>query len=112
MTAKRKSVPEPDMSLAEACRRKESAIARRREFDLDVARGKFLLIADVHTTWSRIITGLRNGLLSIPNKIRMALPHLSVADVETIRELIRSELTYAALNRGFKPTIEATDDDS
>jgi len=98
-------------STIEAQRRKEIALALTRQLQYQKARDAVLPIEVIQPVWSRKILGLRNAMLSIPTKLRMRLPHLSVQDIETIRESIRETLTEAAMARGLTPTIEAADDD-
>ena len=72
--------------------RKERAAAERLEIQNATARDELLPAADVRHAWGDIIRDVRAGLLAVPSRCGAALPHLSVADVESIDGEIRAAL--------------------
>jgi hypothetical protein len=92
-------------TLAEAQRRKEIALCLTRELQLSKAKGEVVLLGDVKQGWARIIMAVRSAMLGIPSTLRLQMPHLSVADIEKIREIIKAALTAAALS-DVPPAVE------
>ena len=66
--------------------------AERLEIQNATARDELLPAADVRHAWGDIIRDVRAGLLAVPSRCGAALPHLSVADVESIDGEIRAAL--------------------
>jgi hypothetical protein len=85
-------------SFAEAQRRKEVALCLTRELMLAKAKGEVVLTAHVKSGWARIVLATRNAMLGIPATLRLRIPHLSVGDIEQIRQIIKDALTSAALS--------------
>lgn len=94
--AKRKPDPE---SLADARRRKETALADLRELELRQKSGELVEAKGIETRLVDVFTKCRTKLLGIPSRARQALPHLTVADIGTIEELIREALEDLAGER-------------
>jgi hypothetical protein len=70
MTARRKVPEDPDISILEATRRKEAALARRRELDLARARGELIKLSSVAPAWARVMGATRNAMLAVPAKLK------------------------------------------
>ncbi len=84
------------VSLADARRRKELALAELREIELAKERGSLIPVRDVELGWVRILTAARTRLLELPTRVKQAVPGLTPKDVETIREIVREALTDLA----------------
>ena len=56
-------------------------------------------MADVKATWASVIGAVRNALLGVPAKAKQRIPHLAVAEVGVITDLIREALGAVADGR-------------
>jgi hypothetical protein len=54
-------------------RKKEITLASMRQFQYDVARGKYVAAENIQPTWSQIVLAGRNAVLAVPGKARMLL---------------------------------------
>jgi hypothetical protein len=105
MTAKRKASPDAAMTLVEAQRRKESALAKMREHQLDVVRGKYVAVTAVQSGWSRIVSATRNAMLELPSNARLRL-QLTEEQARGLEKMVRETLTRVAMQE--QPKYEPT----
>lgn len=83
------------VSLAEAQRRKECALAMTREIALEKIRGNIVLMSDYEPSWARIMTAIRNAMLAVPGRARLTIG-LDANQAEALRKLIHDALRAAA----------------
>ena len=70
------------------------AKAKRAEFELGLLEGRVVDKAEVETQWCRLLTRLRQGIMSIPDRIANAA---SVAEAVVLcRDIARGELNAVA----------------
>jgi phage terminase Nu1 subunit (DNA packaging protein) len=60
------------------------------------ARGELVPATQVAATWRTIMTGVRARILAVPSRVRLALPHMTRAEVEIIEREVRDALTESA----------------
>lgn len=89
MTAKRKEPPAPthleNWSLAEASRRKECAIARRREMEADIMAGRLVNAAEIENCIRSDYAVTAQRLLQIPSKVAPRVAAMrTAAEVEAL----------------------------
>lgn len=84
------------ISLAEARRRKENALAELREVELAEKKGGLVPARDVEIRWAGIITAARTRLLELPTRVKQAVPELTPAQVELVRAMVHEALTDLA----------------
>jgi hypothetical protein len=53
-------------SLMASRRRKEAALATRRELELAQLQGEWMRVSDVRATWARVVLAIRSGFLALP----------------------------------------------
>ncbi len=58
--------------------------------------GQLVDAADVERTWSEMLIGVRNTVLSLPTRIRQRLPHLTLGDLNVMDAVVREILAEAA----------------
>lgn len=95
--ADRSAPPSEDLegeSLADARRRKESALADLREVELAAKRGELVERARVIGGWSDMICAAKTSLLTIPSRLREAGLPLDAA--ELAERIIRESLEHLA----------------
>lgn len=89
--------PEDGMTSTE---RLKSAQADLAELKYKEAAGELVPVEDVDRRLVAVFSQCKTRLLAIPSRTRQALPHLSAADVTTIRDLIREALEELAVSDG------------
>lgn len=94
-------VAAPDWSLAESTRRRQAAMARLAEIEVQRAEGKLIEVEVVLRLWARIMLGIRQFVLGLPNTIAFEAPALSAADKARLEQICRDGLEDAALGHGF-----------
>ena len=98
---KKKSVTDAipvDESYYEARRRKEMAVAKLRELELEAARGDFVKLEDVRSDWAGLIGIFRSRLLALPSRLAsevVAVNNLREAE-NLLRDAIHDVLTELA----------------
>lgn len=60
-----------------------------REIELAERRGEMLSLDEVSENWTAFARKVKAAFLGMPTKIRQKLPHLSAADGEIIRKVVR-----------------------
>lgn len=60
------------------------------------ARGEMIPASKAAAEWRGILTGVRARVLAIPSRVRLALPHLTLAEVEIVEREVRDALTESA----------------
>lgn len=70
-----------------------SAQADAAEHKLKVARGEFLLATDVEATWSDALRRVRAGMLTVPTRVSVRVPHLTPDIINEVYLEIRDVLT-------------------
>jgi len=70
-----------------------AAQARSVELRNMQAEGSLLPAADVEARWGEILAGVRAGMLAVPARAGMRLPHLSAFDISEIDREVRAVLT-------------------
>lgn len=88
--------PRDLQSEFEARRRKEWALARLREIEVEKRTGELLPAVEVQEAWADILRQVRSGALALPSRVRARLPHLTAHDVEVIADEVRQVLTAIA----------------
>jgi hypothetical protein len=74
---------------AEAIRKKEICLALTRQLQLDIARGKYVAIAEVTAGWSKIVNATRNAMLALPANARLRL-QLTAEQAKGLDDMIRA----------------------
>lgn len=82
-----------DQSVAGAAGRSKHWEAEMRKLKFHEAAGELVPVKDVDHRLVTVFTHCKTRLLAIPSRARQALPHLSLADVGTLENLIREALT-------------------
>lgn len=85
-----KSDQQAKTSTTEARRRKEVALATRREIELAVMEGQLLRAADVEEHWAAAVVRIRQAVLAIPSKCASQF-----ADPRQAERVIRQECETA-----------------
>lgn len=74
------------------------AQARLTETKLRKLSGELVEAAAVEAEWADVLRTVRAGMLAVPSRVAVRLPHLSRADVTEIEAEIRAALTEIAGN--------------
>jgi hypothetical protein len=82
--------------LARETERERKNRADILEFDLKRKTGEYVKEASVEMRWSAIIVGARTTMLSWPTRAKQRLPHLTVADLAVLDQLVREVLEELA----------------
>src|ERR1700730_13253502 len=84
-------------------------IAQRRNYDLknSILEGSAIPYEAIAPAWARVVRAIRSGLLAGAGKARFRLQHLTPRDAEVINEIIRDQLTAAALTDEPPPIEDA-----
>ncbi len=83
-------------ALAEARARRETALAGLAELELAKQRGEVVLVRGVEAKIVDVFTHCKTRLLGLPSRARQQLPHLTVADVATLDDLVHQALEELA----------------
>lgn len=78
------------VTLSEAKRRKELALAQKAELDVAVQRGQLVKIEDLMLEFSDALTKVRASLISMPARLAGDLSHRSDTEVS---KLLESDIT-------------------
>ena len=93
-----------DCSLAEAQRRKETALAELRECDARERRGELVERAAVSREWFRLARQVRDGILNLPDRLAGVL-------VSTVRatpdDLAAQQAVHTAMTTELRQVLEA-----
>jgi hypothetical protein len=92
--ADRGSLADRDMTLAEARRRKEVAVARLRELEAGVAEGRLIDADAAKRAWFSVVRALRNRIQQVATT---AAPECIGRDVVTMEAIIRRHIDAALL---------------
>lgn len=105
--------PQSDTATANAERsREQTLLARTKRLALE---GQLIEVAKALEVWTRILRGLRQGVLGLPNSIAHEVPTLSGRDIAAIKRLCTDMLQDMAAGKGFALTgidTEETGDDA
>ena len=73
---------------------------QRRNYELKnaILEGSAVAIDRIEPGWARIVRAVRSGMLAVPGKLAIRLPHLTPHDRQVVEETIRQQLTDAALS--------------
>jgi phage terminase Nu1 subunit (DNA packaging protein) len=84
-------------------------IAQRRNYDLknSILEGSAVPYETIAPAWARVVRAIRSAMLAVPGKARFRLQHLTPRDAEVLNEIIRDQLTAAALTDEPPPTDDA-----
>jgi phage terminase Nu1 subunit (DNA packaging protein) len=84
-------------------------IAQRRNYDLknSILEGSAIPYEAIAPAWARVVRAIRSAMLAVPGKARFRLQHLTPRDAEVINEIIRDQLTAAALTDEPPPIEDA-----
>jgi hypothetical protein len=92
------------VSATEARRRKEVALARLREMEVDERAGKLIRAEAVRDAWVKILGAVKAGILRPPDKLA---PQVAAAsDAREARAILRAECE--AIVKGLHEAIEYT----
>ncbi len=80
--------PEVLRRWREARARREAALAALAEDQFRVSRGELVEVAGVATRWATMITNAKTKLLGIPSRLKQRAPHLGLADLALVDELL------------------------
>lgn len=86
------SVDPDDTSLANAAARAKHWEAQSKELKYRQEAKELVLAAEVEAEWAKILGEIRTKLLGVPTRVKQAAPHLAVADVVLVENLIREAL--------------------
>lgn len=83
-------------TITQATLRKESALATLREIELSEKQGKLIEVDAAATLWASVGQIIRDGLLSLPERIAPELAALT--DQRQVRDQLRDELRKVLAN--------------
>jgi terminase small subunit / prophage DNA-packing protein len=83
-----------DLTAERARLAKEQADAQ--SLKNEAARGALIPAGEVTAKWRGILTGVRSLMLAVPSRVRVAIPHLTAAEIEAVDREIRNALTEAS----------------
>jgi phage terminase Nu1 subunit (DNA packaging protein) len=74
-------------------------IAQRQNYELknSIIAGSAIPYEAIAPAWARVVRAIRSAMLAVPGKARFRLQHLTPRDAEVLNEIIRDQLTAAAL---------------
>jgi phage terminase Nu1 subunit (DNA packaging protein) len=74
-------------------------MAQRRNYDLknSILEGSAIPYETIAPAWARVVRAIRSSMMAVPGKARFRLQHLTPRDAEVLNEIIRDQLTAAAL---------------
>src|SRR3984893_17204725 len=74
-------------------------IAQRQNYELknSILSGSAIPYEAIAPAWARVVRAIRSAMLAIPGEARFRLQHLTPRDTEVLNEIIRDQLTAAAL---------------
>lgn len=84
----------PDYNVSRALR--ERQLALMAQMDRRQREGELLERAEVERAWSQSVTIAKTALLAVPSRAKERIPHLTLDEIETLTELIRSALEEVA----------------
>ena len=84
----------PDYNTSRALR--ERQLALMAQMDRRQREGELLERADVERAWAQSVTIAKTALMGVPSRAKERIPHLTLDEIETITELIRSALEEVA----------------
>jgi phage terminase Nu1 subunit (DNA packaging protein) len=84
-------------------------IAQRQNYELknSIIRGSSIPYEAIAPAWARVVRAIRSAMLAVPGKARFRLQHLTPRDAEVLNEIIRDQLTAAALTDEPPPIEDA-----
>jgi phage terminase Nu1 subunit (DNA packaging protein) len=85
-------------SLMASRRRKEAALATRRELELAQLQGEWMRVSAVKATWARVVLAIRNTFLGLPSQA------LTAEQTKGLTVLVRQILQKTA--RGEHPEVD------
>lgn len=84
--------------------------ARMRELKYREAAGELVPAASVRAQLAKVFGACKTKLLGIPSQAKQALPHLSIADLEKLGEIVRESLEGLALGDAAPPPAAGSDE--
>lgn len=101
---------EPDITFAEAQRRKEAALARLREIEVAREEGRVVAVEDAAEGWGRMVSAFRSRMIAIPSKLAPQLFGMSISEIQDrLKDEIWQGLTELS---NYDPgPVNGTDDD-
>lgn len=84
----------PEYNASRALR--ERQLALMAQMDRRQREGELLERADVERAWAQSVTIAKTALLGVPSRAKERIPHLTLDEIETITELIRTALEEVA----------------
>lgn len=88
-------------------RRKEAALATRRELELAQLQGEWIKVVDAKAVWARVALAIRNAFLGLPSVAFMNLA-LTKKQTQGLTILVRDILTRTA--HGEHPHVSSEED--
>jgi phage terminase Nu1 subunit (DNA packaging protein) len=84
-------------------------IAQRENYELknSILAGSAIPYEAIAPAWARVVRAIRSSMMAVPGKARFRLQHLTPRDAEVIGEIIRDQLTAAALTDEPPPIEDA-----
>ncbi len=82
--------------LALATQRERESRAKLAELEYQKKSASLVRASEVEHRWSAIVVGVRTSLLGLPTRTKQRLPHLTVADLAVLDDLIRETLEELA----------------
>ena len=70
----------------------EKVIRQIKEIELAERRGEMLSLDEISENWSSFARKVKATFLGLPTKLRQKMPHLTAADGEAIRKVVRRSL--------------------
>lgn len=84
------------LNLTQAAAREKNARADLAELEFGEKAGKLVPAQDVEKAWTEIVTQVRTSVLSVPSKAKLAMPHLTHADLARLNDLLCGALEAIA----------------
>lgn len=84
------------LNLSQAAAREKNARADLAELEFGEKAGKLVPAQDVEKAWTEIVTQVRTSVLSVPSKAKLAMPHLTHADLAHLNDLLCAALEAIA----------------
>jgi phage terminase Nu1 subunit (DNA packaging protein) len=74
-------------------------MAQRENYELknSILAGSAIPYEAIAPAWARVVRAIRSAMLAVPGKARFRLQHLTPRDAEVLNEIVRDQLTAAAL---------------
>jgi hypothetical protein len=95
----RQVAPSPDPSIAAASAQEKHWRAKKAELDYKRAAGELVNAMEIQARIVDMFTTCRAKLLGLPSKAKSQIPHLTIADINTLDTIVRESLEALATDQ-------------